>query len=335
MRIRPLIRTLRSGDTRGRITALRSSGEALKVAVTGAALRAGLLDELASPSTTAEVASAHGWTDESLADAFLSVLAAYGLVRSTARGWETSRRGRRIAGDEIVRAVYEAFATYHTGLYRTLDEQLATGEHRRDIEQDGELIARLSRFMDAFVLAELDEVVGRQAPTRVLDVGCGAAAHLLHVLRAAPGASGVGVETDPEAAELARRAVDAAATGGRAAVVQADVRDYLEQSPGEMFDLVLLANVIYYVPLAQRVELLRALADRLTSGGRVVVVSTALTDDTFSRHFDLLLRAQASGAELPDVEVLREQLREVGLDPDPARRIAPGEPLVAVTAHRR
>lgn len=335
MRIRPLIRTLRSGDTRGRITALRSSNEALKVAVTGAALRAGLLDELAArPSTTAELAAAHGWTDESLAEAFVSVLAAYGLVRSTSRGWETTRHGRRMADDEIVRAVYEAFATYHTALYRTIDEQLVGGEPRRDIEQDGALIARLSRFMDAFVLAELDEVIGQQAPSRFLDVGCGAAAHLLHVLRSAPGAHGVGIETDPEAAELARRAVEESGVGGRATVVEADVRDYLQGS-SEEFDLVLLANVIYYVPLAERGRLLRSLADRLAPGGRLVLVSTALTDDSFSRHFDLLLRAQGGGAELPDVEVLREQLRQVGLQPDPARRIAPGEPLVAVTAHRR
>lgn len=336
MRIRPLVRSLRSGDTRGRIAALRSSNEALKVAITGAALRSGLLDELAvRKATTAELAASHRWADESLVDAFLSVLQAHGLVRSTGTGWEVSKRGRRVADDEIVRAVYEAFATYHTGLYRTLDQQLQTGEQRHDIEVDGELIARLSRFMDAFVLAELDEVVAARPPSKVLDVGCGAAAHLRHVLSAAPEATGVGVETDHKAAALARHAIAEAALTERAEIVEADVHDFLHARPAETFDLVLLANVIYYVPLAQRVQLLEALSSRLLPGGQLVVVSTALTGDSFSRHFDLLLRAQAGGAELPDIDVLRAQLSEAGLDPGPARRIAPGEPLVAVTAHRR
>lgn len=121
----------------------------------------------------------------------------------------------------------------------------------------------------------------------------------------------------------------------RAQIVEADVREFLRQGEGEKFDLVLLANVIYYVPLGERVALLAALAERLAPDGRVLLVTTALTDDSFSRHFDLLLRAQQGAAELPDMEVLAGQLRAAGLEPEAPRRIAPREPLTAVLAHRR
>lgn len=105
-------------------------------------------------------------------------------------------------------AVHEAFAAYHSALYRNIETELVSGGDRRDIELDGALIARLSRFMDAFVLAELDRGVGLEQPSRVLDVGCGAATHLRHVLRTVPRATGVGVETDQGAAALARAAVN-------------------------------------------------------------------------------------------------------------------------------
>ena len=334
MLLRPLLRTLRAGDARGRLSALRSARPALTVAVTGAALRTGLLEELRDPASADDVARRRGW-DHDLTDALLRSFAAHGLLEEAPAGWRTSAAGRRVLDDEIVSAVHEAFATYHTGLYRDIETELASGGERRDIEVDGELIARLSRFMDEFVLAELDRVVQRRQPARLLDVGCGVASHLRHVLRRAPQATGVGVETDGPAAALARSAVQEDGMADRAQIVEADVRDFLRQAEGETFDLVLLANVIYYVPLAERVALLRALAERLAPGGRVLLVTTALTDDSFSRHFDLLLRAQQGAAELPDMEVLAQQLREAGLEPEAPRRIAPGEPLTAVLAHRR
>jgi SAM-dependent methyltransferase len=334
MRLRPLLRSLRAGDARGRLAALRSSRHALDVAVTGAALRVGLLEELHEPVTAAGLAQRRGWADRSLVEAALHSFAAHGLVEERGGLWRTSVRGRRILSDPIVCAAYEAFSTYHTGLYRELDQELSTGGTRRDIEVDGELIARLSRIMDEFVFAELDRVVAERPPQRVLDVGCAAAAHLRHVLRVAPEARAIGVESDHAAAALARATVAEERLENRAEIVEAPVAGLLDERPEETFDLILLANVVYYVPLARRVELLRALAERLANGGRLVIVSTALTDDTFSRHFDLLLRAQAGRLELPDFEVLSRQLTEAGLVPEAPRRIAPGEPLTVVVAHR-
>jgi hypothetical protein len=62
------------------------------------------------------------------------------------------------------------------------------------------------------------------------------------------------------------------------------------------------------------------------------VVTTALDDSMFSRHFDLLLRAQDGAMELPPMDMLAEQLRSAGLTPGRPRRISPGEPLTAVVA---
>jgi SAM-dependent methyltransferase len=334
MKLRPLVRTLRAGDTRGRLNALRTARPALTLAVTGAALRTGLLEELRTPTSATDLASRRGW-DGPLTEALLRSFAAHGLLRQTPQGWRTSTQGERILADDIVRATHEAFAEYHTGLYRDIESQLVTGGDRQDIELDGELIARLSRFMDEFVLAELDRVVRQRQPTRVLDVGCGAAAHLRHLLHRAPQATGIGVETDEAAAELAKAGVQGEGLAGRAEIVGADVRDFLGARPDARFDLVLLANVVYYIPPDERVALLTALAGRLDEGGRLLVVTTALTDDSFSRHFDLLLRAQRGAAELPDMGVLADQLRRAGLVPEPPRRIAPGEPLTALLGHRR
>ena len=169
----------------------------------------------------------------------------------------------------------------------------------------------------------------------MLDVGCATGAHLRHVLEVAPGASAVGVEVDPAAAALARHSLMNGQVGHRAEIVQTDVERFLLERPGETFDFILLANAVYYIPVEDRVVFLRALADRLEKGGRLVVVTTTPMTDPFSRHFDFLLRSQEGALELPETQTLCEQLREAGLAPREPRRIAAGQPLIAVVADRR
>jgi len=332
-RARTLLTLLRSGDLRTRLRVTRDGQAAIRLGLGAAALDTGVLDALAGgPATTAELARRVGAAGEDLLAAFLRVLAAAGLSREEDGRWSLAAGGRAVVDDDLVRASHEAFAGFHTGLYRELGPVLAGGSRRRDVVEQGGVIARVSAAFEPFVDAVLRETVTAGAPRRVLDVGCGAGLQLATMLAAAPGAEGVGVDTDEDAAALARRTLADRGLAERARVLRADVRDLADESP---FDLVLLANVVYYVPVGERVALLRSLAELLAPGGILLVVTTAATPQLVSRHFDLLLRAQQGAMELPEVDVLVDQLREAGLEPAAPRRIAPGTPLVAVSAVRR
>jgi predicted O-methyltransferase YrrM len=304
------------------------------VAAAAAGLRTGLLDLLGQgPATTSALATRRGWSDESLLESFLQTLAQLGLARTSRGQWQLTRRGRSVLADDVVRAMYEAFDGYHTGLYREVEKQLSGGDGRHDVAENGQLIARLSRAMDPFVTDFLTHQLQTVQPRAVLDIGCGAGSHLVHMLRMAPDASGTGIESDSAAAALARTRVSDEGLAHRAGIVEGDVRQTLG-SMTDSFDLVLLANMIYYLPVGERVPLLRAVAERVQRGGTVVVVTTALTDAMFSRHFDLLLRAQTGDMELPTLADLSGQLRAAGLAPGRPRRIAMGEPLAAMMATR-
>ena len=334
MRALTLLRLLRAGDMRARLGAVRDGQAAVRVSAVGAGLRTGVLEALQQrTATTEELAAAGGWSDHDTLDGLLHVLAQLGLVRAGVHRWELSPRGRALLGDDVARATYEGFSDYHTGLYDGIEQQLIGGAGRRDVRDKGDVIARLSRAMDPFVLDLLTKEVGRRTPRRILDVGCGTGSHLVHMLRVSPGSTGVGIETDVAAARMARDTVAAAGLADRVRVVEGDARIVLAAETDQL-DLTLLANVIYYLPLAERVPLLRAVTERTAPGGAVVVVSTALTDVMFSRHFDLLLRTQEGSMGLPDMDQLADQLREAGLAPGRPRRIAPGEPLTAVVAAR-
>lgn len=335
MKIRTVLKVARSGDVRARVAAIRDAQAAVRVAAVTAGLRTGTLDHLRSgPDSVAGIAGKRGWSDQVVVEGLLQVLAMLGLVERRGSTWGLTRRGSALLEDDVARATYEGFGGYHVGLYGGIERQLGGGPPRQDVVEHGDIIARVARAMDPFVADALTREIARNRPRRILDVGCGSGSHLTHLLTAVPEATGVGIETDHGAATIARMALTDHGLAGRASVVEGDVRQVLDPSLGS-FDLALLANVVYYFPPAERVDLLRAVADRLERGGALVVVTTVLTDALFSRHLDLLLRVQEGDMGLPSTEELCDQLRSAGLAPERPRRISPGEPLTAVVARRR
>jgi SAM-dependent methyltransferase len=333
---RVLVEVLRSGNLRARLRAARDGQSALRLQLVAAALELGVLDALAGGEAgTADLADRLGATDQDLLGAYLRVLAAAGLVAGE-DSWALTGTGRAVVEDDQVRATYEGFGGYQTDLYRQLRPLLSGDLRRRDVEEQAELIARLSAALEPLLHELLTRTVRERRPRRVLDVGCGAGLHLAAMLEAAPDATGVGVDVDPDAAALARRTLRERGLAGRAAVEAVDIRQAVAAGHALTgIDLALLANVIYYVPVDERVELLRAVARVLAPGGALVVVTTVAGPKLFSRHLDLLLRAQERRMELPDVDVLLGQLREAGLQAGAPERIGPaGAALSAVTAIR-
>ena len=327
-------KVVRAGNLRARLRANRDGVAALRLHVAGAAVQTGLLDVLADgAATTDELARRLRAADRSILAAFLRAVAAAGLVRGAGDDgpWQLTDQGRAVAGDDLVRAAYEAFPGFHTALYRELGPLLAGGPKRRDVAEQGELIARVSAAFEPLVLGALNRAIAGRRPWRVLDIGCGAGLELAAMLEAAPGAEGVGIDVDGGAAALAGRTLTERGLGGRSRVLQADLREVTGEL-GEPFDFALLANVLYYLPMADRVPLLRSIADLLAPGGTLFVVTTVATAEFFSRHFDLLLRAQEGAMELSSAEVLVDQLSEAGLRPERPWPIAPGTPVVTVTA---
>ncbi len=330
-----LWKVVRAGNLPARVRANRDGVAAIRLHVAGAAVDTGLLDALADGGgTTGELARRLGATDESLFGAFLRVVEAMGLIAGGTQGgtWRLTARGRAVVDDDLVRAAYQAFPGFHTALYRDLDPLLRGGPPRRDVAEQGELIARISAGMEPVVLDALTRAVAERGPRRVLDIGCGAGRELAAMLAAAPGADGVGIDTDAGVTALADRTLAERGLAGRAQVLHADIREPPSGLLAAPFEFALLANVLYYVPMAERVDLLRQVAGLLAPGGVLFVVTTVATPQFFSRHFDLLLRAQQGGMELSTAGVLADQLTEAGFRPQRPRPLAPGAPVITLAA---
>ncbi|WP_448070517.1 class I SAM-dependent methyltransferase [Georgenia yuyongxinii] len=334
LKVRTVARLVRAGHVRERLRAVRDGQAGLRAGTVRSALGTGVLAALRPGRTTAELAAELAVTDHVLLEAYLRTLEAAHLVRTAGGRHRLARRGRAVLGDDVVRAAYESFAGYHTDLYRDLGHQLRGGPARDDVVRHGDVIARLSRAFEPLVHDTLESAAATTRPRHVLDVGCGDGTNLVHMLRAAPASRGTGVEIDPAAAALAEQALHRARLEDRAHVLTADARGLAPRQIGGEVDLALLANVIYYVPARDRPALLRDIGALLAPRGTLLVVSTMADRSVFSRHFDLLLRAQAGEMSLPTPEEVARDLRTAGFDVMGVRRLARGDPLHAVTARR-
>jgi SAM-dependent methyltransferase len=336
-RPRVLAEVLRSGDFRARLRASREGLTGVRLQLIATALELGLLDALSEGSASTEQLVEHlGGMDQELLAAYLRVLEAAGLITGQS-SWRLTSFGGAVVGDDVVRATYEGFGGYHTELYRDLPALLRGGPGRRDTVEQGEVIARLSAAIYPLIRDVLVRTVKKRRPRRMLDIGCGAGLYLAAMLEAAPDATGIGVDADPDAAALARRTLSERGLADRAGVEAVDIHELLGTGRAgaltDGIDLALLANVIYYVPGDERVGLLRAIARLLTPGGVLVVVTTMAGPQLFSRHLDLVLRAQEGRMGLPALDGLLGHLRDAGLQPKPPERLGPpAAALYAVTA---
>ena len=95
---------------------------------------------------------------------------------------------------------------------------------------------------DSVLLADF---AAQRRARRIADLGCGAGVLTVLLLRALEQATAVGIELQPDAAQLARDNISANGLSGRAQILCADLRAHRTLLPAGSFDLV-VANPPYF-----------------------------------------------------------------------------------------
>ncbi|MFB9429887.1 SAM-dependent methyltransferase [Streptoalloteichus tenebrarius] len=125
-----------------------------------------------------------------------------------------------------VRGYFTASVGGFGDVFRHLDTLLTwPDEFGRSVLQNGHYTALGCAQNWSFQRPIFDEATGDLGFAKVADIGCGAAARLIHLVGARPDAVGVGVDVSGEACQLARQNVKSAGLDDRITIVQADMRD--------------------------------------------------------------------------------------------------------------
>lgn len=324
----------------GRFSALAGASAKLKSFYTltylAAAGECGLLNRLASGPATldslAEFYGASGRGREAL-EAWLQFGVRLRLLSLGPRGYELRALARKLARPEndAVLALVEEVVELHHAMIRGTIPKVRAGELWSLADQDGELIARSSRILEAFQAEIIQSTFPAHGALRLLEIGCGSGVYLRHAAERNPSLTAVGLELQPAVAEMARKNLRGWGLESRVKVETGDIR---EEVPKETFDIATLYNNVYYFPVAERVTLLGHIHSFLKPGGFLLLTTCCQGGSLGAEALNLWGAVTSGAGRLPAEDELIRQLREAGYSKVRTKNLLPGDRFVAFQAFR-
>lgn len=180
-----------------------------------------------------------------------------------------------------------------------------------DEEEHAATVAETSRLLEVLAYPKMARRLKEKNCRRVLDIGCGEGGYIKKLAGRFPKTHFTGIEISEEVVEKAQALTS---EQQNISIVQADLWDYTPEAPQ---DMIMLNNVLHYIPLEKRQALFKELGSWLAEGGILSVVTPiaggpdsppfANVFNSFFSSFDNLYR-------LPKRKELIEWGEEAGLD---------------------
>lgn len=339
MRLRNFLIVLRTPYKREMLQMMQSGKAFLRLHFLCAAFESGLLAALRAPQSASELGQSLPVQRPEMLRALLDL--GQSLNEFSLRGGRYHLRGRLSRtlatpeGDPLAAAV-QAYATYYNSVYRHAAGRLR-GEALGDyLARIGEVVARFSVLTEPYLRSFIHTAVKGAGPLRVLDVGCGSGVALHSAWQANPQVTGVGLDLDPQVAAQAQGNLRAWGLQDRFQVLGGDIRRPPAGLSGP-FELIILFNLIYYFPLAERTGLLASLLRLLAPRGALLLASNfrGLGRDCWAANLDLAVNSMLGCAPLPELDVLRAQLAQAGYQVVRTERLMSGGEFYGIEARPR
>jgi SAM-dependent methyltransferase len=295
----------------------------------------GVLEHLAAGPLSVEVLAQRAGlppaAHEALA-AWLQVGVSVGALRPTSAGFALRGKVAKAlaqGNQDAFVAMLQQTLSLHRRMITETPRRLREGKRFTLADQDGTLIARVSKLVEPFVNDALDAVVPASGSFKLLDVGCGEGRYLRHACLRNPALAGVGVELQEDVAQMCRDNLD---QWGLAPRVRVEVGDIRGMAPRADYDLVTMHSLIYYFPWEQRVELLRHVRGFLKPRGRLLVTTSCQGDHPTLAVLNLWATMTEGCGRLPTALEMHAQLRSAGFATVTQRALIPGEHVLAFVA---
>ena len=114
-------------------------------------------------------------------------------------------------------------------------------------------------------------------------------------------------------------------------------RSDLRALPPELagpWDVVVLAQNLYYWPVEERTGVLRQLRDLTGGTGTALVLSAVPARNPVGRHLDVVLRVTEGCYRLPTIDELRRHATDAGFTHVTVRDLVPGVGMGGLIARR-
>ena len=335
MSFKPLFRLVRDGRFTPllKVSRVKSFYRLTYLAALG---ESGLLNRLAAEpvglDSLADFCAARGQGKEAL-EAWLQMGVRLRLLSCGPGGYALRGMARTLARPENdpALAMVEEVAGLHHKLIAGTIAKIHDGQLWTLADQDGKLIARSSRILEAFQAEAIQRTFPTRGALRLLEIGCGSGVYLRYAAETNASLTALGIELQPAVAEVARTSLRNWGLQGRVNVETGDIRS---KTPGELFDIATLYNNIYYFAVEERVSLLKHIASFLRSGGFLLLTTCCQGGSLGTEALNLWGAATSACGRLPAEDELVKQLRQAGYATVKTTNLIPGDRFIAFQAFR-
>jgi SAM-dependent methyltransferase len=334
MSMRPFLRLLKNRQLAAAIGVNALFKPFYKVTYLVAAKNCGLLDLLSKdPVPFAGLAGTYcsdAKAREAL-EAWLQLGIRLGLLSLGAQGYCLKGLARKLAlpENDASLALAEEVVGLHHRLILGTPEKLRNGSLWTLQDQDGELIARSSRALEVFQTEAIDRTFPASGEMRLLEIGCGAGFSIRHAAERNASLSALGLELQPDVADIARSNIQQWNLQDRVTVEAGDIR---ERSPKPEFEIATLHNNIYYFPVEERVALLVHIRKFIKPGGFLLLTTCCQGGNPGIEVLNLWGAATEGGGRLPGVDEMASQLNDAGYKNVRSMSLIPGDRYFAFKA---
>lgn len=334
MSIKPVLKLIMNNQ----LQALTGSNALLKpfyqLNYLAAAKECGLFDLLlAAPKSFDQLAEVYCKDDKAreALEAWLGLGVRLGYLRLDTSGYALKGLAKKLVlpQNDAALALLQEAAGLHSKLISQTPGRLRNGELWKLEDQDGEIIARSSRIMEAFQTEAIDRFFPASGAASLLEIGCGSGIYIKYATNRNPSLTALGLELQPNVADVARRNISAWGLEGRVRIEAGDIR---LKAPDERFSIVTLYNNIYYFPVESRVPLLRHIRQFVKPGGFLLLITCCQGGSLGVEVLNLWGAATLTGGRLPSKKELVSQLHDAGFQDVQTIRLIPGEELFAFKA---
>ena len=306
-----------------------------KLVFLAAAKENGLLELLtAGPLKFEQLAETYCRNDRArqALEAWLQLGVRLGFLKLGTEGFALKGLAKKLSlpQNDAMLALLQEVAGLHYKLISKTPGKLRDGKLWGLEDQDGELIARSSRAMEAFQIEAIDRAFPLSGAARLLEIGCGSGFYIKYAARRNPALTALGLELQENVADVARKNIEAWGLQARVAIEAVDVR---KKEPDERFDVVTLYNNIYYFEVEDRVALLRHIKGFIKAGGFLLVTTCCQGGSLPVEVLNLWGAATATCGRLPTVDEMTRQFHDAGYQDVDAIRLIPGDTFFAFRAH--
>jgi len=264
-------------------------------------------------------------------EAWLQLGIRLGHLEFSARGYSLKGLARKLAlpQNDAMLALLQEVAGLHYKLIAKTPEKLRNGELFSLDDQDGEIIARSSRVMEAFQTEAIDRFFPVSRATSLLEIGCGSGVYIKYAAARNSSLRALGLELQEKVAGVARRNIAEWGLQDRVRIEAVDIR---RKAPAERFDIVTLYNNIYYFAVEDRCALLHQIKEFIKPGGFLLLTTCCQGGSLAVEVLNLWGAATATCGRLPTVDEMVNHLHEAGYRDIQAVRLIPGEKFFAFRA---